>query len=161
MAQSTVDLRQDVPPNVGFWDQAILRGATSAAPRESAPVQVLERLHDGPYDTRRRLASEKRQGTKSREVGQSLAAHSLYGDSGRMERYFGALDDRGEGDRGPLQRGSAGQHAEVDVPEAAVGTEIAGSAYCRRAPSLPASDQHSWSSVMSVEISARLMRCRS
>ena len=39
-----------------------------AAVHESVAVQVLGRLHDDPIHTRRRQASEKRQGTKSREV---------------------------------------------------------------------------------------------
>ena len=40
-----------------------------AALHESEPVKVFGRLHDDPIHTRRGQAYEKRQGTKSREVG--------------------------------------------------------------------------------------------
>jgi hypothetical protein len=42
-------------------------------------VQVLGRLHDDPIHARRRQASEKRQGTKSREVEHRRCSR-LYGD---------------------------------------------------------------------------------
>src|SRR3979490_203006 len=41
----------------------------SAAAHSSASVKVFGRLHDNPIHTRRRQAFEKRQWTKSREVG--------------------------------------------------------------------------------------------
>jgi hypothetical protein len=40
-----------------------------AAVHESAAVKVFGRLHDDPIHTRRRQAFERRQWTKSREVG--------------------------------------------------------------------------------------------
>jgi hypothetical protein len=40
-------------------------------------VKIFGRLHDDPIHTRRRQAYEKRQGTKSREVGR-LRGNALY-----------------------------------------------------------------------------------
>jgi hypothetical protein len=56
-----------------------LRRAYVAALHESACVQVFGCLHDDPIHARRRQASEKRQGTKSREVAR-LRCGGLYGD---------------------------------------------------------------------------------
>ena len=44
----------------------------------SPSVKVFGRLHDDPIHARRRQAYEKRQGTKSREVGR-LRRNALYG----------------------------------------------------------------------------------
>ncbi len=50
-----------------------------AAVHESGPVQVFGRRHDEPIRALMRPATEKRQGTKSREVGQRRFS-GLYGD---------------------------------------------------------------------------------
>jgi len=59
----------------------------------SESVKVLGRLHDYPMDERRRQASEKRQGTKSREV--STVSATGYGEL--ASRHTGAIVDFGKG----------------------------------------------------------------
>ena len=82
-----------------------------AAAHESVTVKVLGRLHDYPMDERRRQASEKRQGTKSREVstrecnglwGISLEAHGS--DSRVWEKEL-----TGHGTRGCWEGGKEGR----------------------------------------------------
>src|SRR5215831_15441818 len=63
-----------------------------AAVHESASVKVLGRLHDYAMDERRRQASEKRQGTKSREV--STVSARGYGEL--ASRHTGAIVEFGE-----------------------------------------------------------------
>jgi len=57
---------RDIWPNCFMTEP---RPTFIAALQESAPVQVLGRLHDQAIHAHQRQASEKRQGTKSREVG--------------------------------------------------------------------------------------------
>ena len=68
---------------IGGWDGRAHRSSVALPKTHSitmtAFVQVFGRRHDGSLDALWRPASEKRQGTKSREVGRRLGSER-YGD---------------------------------------------------------------------------------